>query len=123
MAAAALSAARPCSSLIATTSPRSTLHGPEIPPQNPCYTDYVANLTLSIDGELLKRARIKALEQGTSVNAVVREQLRSYVGDGQPEARRRIAENARRSSGGSGPDGRSWTREDLYEDRMVGKGP
>ena len=88
---------------------------------DPCYTGYVANVTLSIDGDLLKRARIKALEQGTSVNAVVREQLKSYVyDDDQREARRRIGHNARRSSGGSGPGGRSWTREDLYEQRLAG---
>lgn len=83
----------------------------------------MANLTLSIDGGLLKRARIKALEQGTSVNAVVREQLASYVcDDDQREARRRIVQNARRSAGGSGSGGRSWTREDLYEERPAGGG-
>ena len=35
----------------------------------PCYTKSVANLTLSVDDEVLKRARMRALEQGTSVNA------------------------------------------------------
>lgn len=33
----------------------------------------MANLTLKIDEEMLRRARIRALEHGTSVNAVVRE--------------------------------------------------
>jgi len=35
----------------------------------------VANLTLTIDEDLLRRARIRALEQGTSVNARVRKYL------------------------------------------------
>jgi plasmid stability protein len=33
----------------------------------------MTNLTITVDDEVLKRARIKALEQGTSVNAVLRE--------------------------------------------------
>ena len=38
-------------------------------------------LTLTIDEETLRRARIRALEQGTSVNAVVREFLQRYAED------------------------------------------
>jgi plasmid stability protein len=37
--------------------------------------------TLTIDEETLRRARIRALEQGTSVNAVVREFLQRYAED------------------------------------------
>lgn len=44
------------------------------------YTGYVANLTIAIDDELLKRARIRALETGTSVNALVREYLQDFAG-------------------------------------------
>ena len=33
----------------------------------------MANLTLAIDEDLLRRARVRAAEQGTSVNAVVRQ--------------------------------------------------
>jgi len=40
----------------------------------------MANLTLTIDEDALRRARIRALEHGTSVNAVVREFLESYAG-------------------------------------------
>lgn len=35
----------------------------------------MANLTLSIDGSLLRNARIRALEQGTTVNSLVRQYL------------------------------------------------
>ncbi|TDJ07174.1 MAG: MerR family transcriptional regulator, partial [Deltaproteobacteria bacterium] len=43
----------------------------------------MANLTISIDEEVLKLARIKALKQGTSVNAVLRDYLESYSGSRQ----------------------------------------
>jgi plasmid stability protein len=76
----------------------------------------MASLTLSIDEQLLKRARIRALEQDTSVNALVRDYLRSLVAE---ESRRRgmagfltLTESVH---AGSGSQGRSWTREELYE--------
>lgn len=85
----------------------------------------MANLTLSIDDDVLRLARIRALEQKTSVNAVVRDYLEDYA-DG-PEAREReeqaweaFAERARQSTASSGPEGRTWTREDIY-DRFDGR--
>jgi plasmid stability protein len=79
----------------------------------------VPNLTLTLDEEILKRARIRAIEQGTSVNAVVREFLTSYAGmDDERRARRRLVEIARESNAGKEGRGRSWRREDLYEDRL-----
>jgi plasmid stability protein len=54
------------------------------------------NLTITVDDELLRRARIRALSQGTSVNAVLREFLESYAGsDAEAAARSRLAELAR----------------------------
>lgn len=44
------------------------------------------NLTLSIDEELAKRARIKAIGEGTSLSAKVREFLTSYVQTPAPAA-------------------------------------
>lgn len=86
------------------------------PPHNQCYTDSVANLTLAIDDDLLRRARIKALEQGTSVNAIVREQLERYAGESAAaQAMKSFLEFARNSNAGSGPGGRTWNREDLYD--------
>jgi hypothetical protein len=76
----------------------------------------VANLTLAIDDDLLLRARRRALDQGTSVNAVVRDYLTTYAGqEEEVEAWRRIVEIAKSASGSSGPEGRTWTREDLYD--------
>ncbi|HSL16927.1 MAG TPA: hypothetical protein VLB51_03385 [Methylomirabilota bacterium] len=77
------------------------------------------NLTITIDDETLRRARIRALSQGTSVNAVLREFLESYAGsEAEAAARSRLAELARASSASSGPAGRTWTREDLYAERV-----
>jgi plasmid stability protein len=39
----------------------------------------MANLTLTLDEALLRRARVRALELGTSVNAVAREYLTSFA--------------------------------------------
>ena len=77
------------------------------------------NLTITIDDELLRRARIRALTQGTSVNAVLREFLESYAGsDAEAAARDRLAMLARASTASSGPEGRSWTRDEIYADRI-----
>ena len=77
------------------------------------------NLTITIDDEVLRRARIRALSQGTSVNAVLREFLESYAGsDVESTARKRLAELASQSTASSGPTGRTWTRDDVYADRL-----
>jgi plasmid stability protein len=80
----------------------------------------MTNLTITVDEQTLKRARIRALEEGTSVNAVLRDYLESYasVRQEQLEAARRIIESSRESKSGSGPGGRTWTRDDTYEERL-----
>ena len=86
-----------------------------------CYTDYVANLTLAIDDELLRRARIRALESGTSVNAAVRDFLVSYTRTSQQDATvRTLIALAADSDASSGEAERSWTRADIYEERAAG---
>jgi plasmid stability protein len=79
----------------------------------------VANLTLSIDDDVLKRARIRALERGTSVNAIVRDYLSDFAGtDRAQRAVREFIEIAERSPAGRGAAGRSWSRQDLYDERL-----
>ncbi len=75
----------------------------------------MASLTITIDDDILQRARIRALQEGTSVNALLREYLEAYAGrrDAQRQAIadvRAIAERAtsRRSE-------RRWTRDELHE--------
>ena len=78
----------------------------------------MVNLTLAIDDELLRRARIRALESGTSVNAAVRDFLVSYTGTTQQDATvRMLIAHADDAGAMSGDTGRSWTREDIYEER------
>jgi hypothetical protein len=76
----------------------------------------VGNVTLTIDETLLKQARIRALEQDTSVNALVRGYLEDYVG--RSPLRQGMAGFLALTESvhaGSGPGGRSWTRDELYE--------
>ena len=40
----------------------------------------MTNVTLAIDDDLLRRARVQAIEEGTSVNEVVRDFLREHSG-------------------------------------------
>ena len=77
------------------------------------------NLTITVDDEVLRRARIRALSQGTSVNAVLRDFLESYAGsDVEAGARARLAELAHGSAASSGRGGRTWKRNDIYADRL-----
>ena len=63
----------------------------------------MGNLTLAIDEDLLRRARVRAADQGTSVNAVVRELLAGYAAiDRTISARRRLIALSVSSSSGSG---------------------
>ena len=76
----------------------------------------MANLTVAVDEQVLRRARIRALEQGTSVNALVSEYLARFAGVATTErALAEFLEIAERSHAGSGPGGRTWRREDLYD--------
>ena len=76
----------------------------------------MANLTLMIDDDLLRRARIRALERGTSVNALVRDYLRRFAGrDETTDPLDAFFEVGDRSGASSGPAGRAWTRDELHE--------
>ena len=44
----------------------------------------MANLTISVDENLVKQARIKAIQEGTSLSAKVREMLAAYVRQDSP---------------------------------------
>ncbi len=76
----------------------------------------MANLTIVIDDHLLRQARIRALEDGTSVNAVLRAYLQRYAGaQDAADALDTFARLARASQAMSGPQGRTWTREDAHD--------
>jgi hypothetical protein len=86
----------------------------------------VANLTIVVDDELLKRARVKAVQEGTSVNEVCRQAIEQFAG---PQAEdsvdailaklRELASHARPSHDGEP----LWPgREALYEEVMRERG-
>ena len=76
----------------------------------------MANLTITVDEDVLKRARIRALEEDTSVNSLLRQYLESYAGDDPARnALGEFLEIAGKAKSGSGPKGRTWTRDDLYD--------
>lgn len=75
----------------------------------------MANLTIVLDDEVLKRARLRALEKGTSVNRIVREYLEAYARV-RPERERAIADLLRLSKAVKSRRGRKqWTRDELHE--------
>jgi len=75
----------------------------------------MSNLTITIDAEVLKQARIRALQEGTSVNAEVRHFLEDYSHSRSTasQAIRKVLEIAERNPCSLGK--RTWRREDLYD--------
>jgi hypothetical protein len=73
------------------------------------------NVTLSVEEDVLARVRRYASQRETSVNALVREFLRSLAEkeDRARHARAKLRELSRRSRARMGV--RSWTRDDLHE--------
>lgn len=78
----------------------------------------MANLTISVNDETLKRARIRALEDNTSVNAVLNRYLEQYaelkdVRRIRQEALQRILRTAQAYPIDRGS--KIWRRDELYE--------
>ena len=75
----------------------------------------MANLTIVLHDEVLKRARLRALEQGTSVNSVVRDYLEAYARV-RPEREAAVADLLRLSQTVKSRRGRKqWTRDELHQ--------
>ncbi len=78
----------------------------------------MANLTISVDDQVLKQARIRALEENTSVNAVLGKRLEEYaqvedVRRHRLAALQRVIEIADAHTIERGAT--AWNREALYE--------
>lgn len=91
----------------------------------------MTNLTITVDAETLKRARIRAIERGESVNQVLAQRLREYAANTDANAdatdpavlerqrktldalTKHAAELGLRSSGGP------FRREEIYEERLA----
>lgn len=75
----------------------------------------MANLTITVPEEILKSARLRALEQGTSVNALLRDYLGQFAG-AQParaKAAQRVLQLSKNARSGKGKA--KWTRDDLHQ--------
>lgn len=82
---------------------------------DPKATGAQTNLTITVDAEVLREARVRALRDGTSVNAFLRTCLEEYADEPERVARA-VAEikqlmDAAELHWGS----RTWSREDLYD--------
>lgn len=78
----------------------------------------MTNLTISVDDEVLKRARIRALEEDTSVNAVLAHFLTVYAQADELRRQRQTALEALLAlaeHGQAGREKRTWTRDELHE--------
>jgi len=78
----------------------------------------MANLTISVDEEVLKRARMRALQENTSVNSVLREYLKHYARLDEVQRDRlaaldRLLKVADRHPIDRG--GRQWSRDELHD--------
>jgi plasmid stability protein len=75
----------------------------------------MANLTITLDDDLLRRARVRAAQEGTSVNAVLREHLETWAGEAtrRGEAVASLLRLSQRARSGRGK--KRWTRDDLHE--------
>lgn len=81
----------------------------------------MANLTITVNEETLKRARIRAIERGESVNQHLARCLAEYAGEDEVYAarRRKAREFVALSHELSGTsEGAGWSREDLYDGRI-----
>jgi len=75
----------------------------------------MSNLTISLDDALIRKARVRAIHEGTSVSARIREFLAAYAGEDnrQQQAGRDFIAAARRSKANS--QGAAWSRADIYD--------
>jgi hypothetical protein len=74
------------------------------------------NLTITIDEATLKKARLRALREGVSVNQLLRDFLESYVGVRSEQAA--ALENLialSKSAKSRHRGGKRWSRDELHE--------
>jgi len=78
----------------------------------------MSNLTIAVDDNIVKLARVRAIQQGTSVSAKVREFLASYAqGETLPNPQLAAGQAFMTAALGSSAntEGVAWVREDAYD--------
>ncbi len=75
----------------------------------------MANLTITVDDEVLRRARVRATENDTSVNSVLRGYLEAYAAAGPTWEQATDAILQLSSQARSGRGSAHWNRDELHE--------
>lgn len=75
----------------------------------------MVKLTIAMDERVLERARSRASQQGTSLDALVRSYVESFASgeESREQAAKILLDLSRKTRSGSG--GRRWTRDELHE--------
>jgi hypothetical protein len=73
------------------------------------------NLTITVDEALLRKARIRALQEDTSVNAVLRARLAEYADEADRAGQAVVGVKRLMSAAELHWGANTWSREDLYE--------
>jgi hypothetical protein len=75
------------------------------------------NLTVRLDEDVVRRARVAAARRGTSISALVAQQITDLADQDEryEVARRQVLELMERATAHGG---RNWTREDIYAERL-----
>jgi plasmid stability protein len=83
----------------------------------------MSNVTISVPDELLRRARVRAAREGTSVNSVLRAKLATYVDDDAEAGRAwdEFLDVAARAGGRSHSGARRWHRDELQRDVLANR--
>jgi len=83
----------------------------------------MTNLTISIDEAVVRQARVRAIQEGTSVSAKVRDFLAAYAqgAQSQQNAAQAFIDAARRSQANA--TGQRWHRNDAYDRPYPGQAP
>ena len=79
------------------------------------------NLTVQLDEDVVRRAKVAAAKRGTSVSALVARQIDELATQDEryEQARQRAIELMAQAQPRGG---RNWTREDLYAERLERRG-
>lgn len=75
----------------------------------------MTNLTITVEERVLQRARLRALTQGTSINAILRGFLEAYSAAQDDRAMAVQALLALSDEAASGRGDAVWTRDELHE--------
>ena len=73
------------------------------------------NLIITVEDEIFKRARMRALEENTSVNTVLRKYLESYAGTTRRRCRALESLLHLSRATRAGRSAARWTRDELHE--------